>query len=253
MAAERRARPEPLSVLRTLGSESRVPEGAGDRVRTRLAATLLSPAGLDPFTSPPPAPPAPPQGTSVAAPSGSGALGALWQSAAGKVVILGLTAAVGAGLHALLSRPVTKVIYTERPPAAVIAPPSPPTVASALVEVTPVPSASAPPSVSAPDSASRQALLRAQSLKEERAVLDAVRRSLSNGDATAALARLSQYERSFPRAKLAEERDALRVNALVIAGNHAEARRRAAAFRRDYPQSFLMPSIDAALAAMPSE
>ncbi|MGC4093098.1 MAG: hypothetical protein QM756_35460 [Polyangiaceae bacterium] len=219
----------------------------------RLGATLLSQDGLDPFTSPAPLLP---KAAAATAPAATGVLGALSQSAAGKLVLLAFAATAGAGLHALWSKPVTKVVYVDRPVPAVSA--------SSVVRALPSPAASpveqaSPPlavsalGLSASDDATRSASARAQSLKAERAFLDVVRRTLSNGDAPGALARLSQYERSFARPKLSEECDVLRINVLVVSGSHAEARRAAATFRRKYPQSFLTPSVEAALAAMPTE
>ena len=55
-------------------------------------------------------------------------------------------------------------------------------------------------------------------------LLDLARRKLSEGEPRAALETLGKHTRRFPHGKLVEERDALLVNALVLAGEFAGAR-----------------------------
>jgi outer membrane protein assembly factor BamD (BamD/ComL family) len=85
----------------------------------------------------------------------------------------------------------------------------------------------------------------------ERAMLDGARRNLAEGNARASLVKLQRYTAEFPRGRLSEECEALLVNALVRSQQYDEARRRADAFRRRYPRSFLAPSVDAAIEAIP--
>lgn len=66
------------------------------------------------------------------------------------------------------------------------------------------------------------------------------------GDQRLTLALLAEHARRFPRGCLAEERDALRVRALVDAGQPQAARRAAAAFTQRYPHSVLLPHIQQA-------
>jgi len=88
-------------------------------------------------------------------------------------------------------------------------------------------------------------------LAAERAPLETARTALARGQAAAALAALTEHERLFPAGRLAEERDALRVQALVRVERFAEARERATAFRRRFPSSFLLPAVDAAVGQIP--
>jgi hypothetical protein len=89
------------------------------------------------------------------------------------------------------------------------------------------------------------------SLRAEREVLDRARSALSGGDATAALALLDRHTTEFPQALLAEEREALAVQALVIGGRYDEARARAARFRAAWPGSLFLPAVEASLASIP--
>jgi hypothetical protein len=66
--------------------------------------------------------------------------------------------------------------------------------------------------------------------------------------AAEALAALNGHERDFPRGTLAEERDALRVQALVAAGEREAAQSRARSFHKRFPQSLLAPTVDEVLA-----
>ena len=77
------------------------------------------------------------------------------------------------------------------------------------------------------------------------------RTALTRGRAEDALRTLELHLQSFPRGRLAEERDSLTIQALVSLGRHASARARAAQFRRKYPQSLLRPIVDHALRAIP--
>lgn len=95
------------------------------------------------------------------------------------------------------------------------------------------------PSVRSPDEA----------LRAERSYLEQARTALGRRDAAAALQALEQHRAKFATGRLSEERDALMVHALTALGRSAEATRSAAAFRRRYPQSLLMPAVDAALDA----
>jgi outer membrane protein assembly factor BamD (BamD/ComL family) len=83
-------------------------------------------------------------------------------------------------------------------------------------------------------------------LQAERRLLDEARTGLVAGDPDLALKRLEQHQHRFLNPLLAEERDAMWVEALAQAGRQDEARQRAAAFRRTYPQSLFLPTIDSA-------
>jgi DNA helicase HerA-like ATPase len=84
-------------------------------------------------------------------------------------------------------------------------------------------------------------------LAAERAALEIARTALSRGQAQAALDALSRYEHRHRGGALGEERASLWVIALARAGRMSEARERAANFRRRWPESYLLPAVEAAL------
>jgi len=84
-------------------------------------------------------------------------------------------------------------------------------------------------------------------IEGEAAILEQARLALAAGDATAALAGVGQHALRFPRGSLAEEREALGIRALLLAGQRSRAERRADAFARQYPGSVQGDSIDRAL------
>jgi hypothetical protein len=82
-------------------------------------------------------------------------------------------------------------------------------------------------------------------------MLDRARDALAQDDGPRALAVLDQHAQTFPRPRLAEEREALAVQALVIASRYAEARARGARFRTTWPSSLFLPAVDASLGSIP--
>jgi outer membrane protein assembly factor BamD (BamD/ComL family) len=92
---------------------------------------------------------------------------------------------------------------------------------------------------------------RVSQLTGERSLLDEVRASLVQGDASHALDRLRASRREFPHPILAEERDALTVEALVGARHYDEARAAADAFHEHFPRSLFSGAIDTALRSIP--
>jgi hypothetical protein len=62
-----------------------------------------------------------------------------------------------------------------------------------------------------------------------------------------ALVLVAKHAQRFPKGRLAEEREALRVRSLAGAGRRVEARRAAAAFADRFPRSVLMPRLQEAL------
>ena len=65
-----------------------------------------------------------------------------------------------------------------------------------------------------------------------------------------ALTLLLEHGRRFPMGRLAEERDALHVRALVASGRTIEARRAADAFDKRFPRSVLRPRVEETLRVM---
>jgi hypothetical protein len=90
------------------------------------------------------------------------------------------------------------------------------------------------------------------SLAAERALLEEARMAMARGSAPEAIAALRRHETAFPRGRLAEERDAMLVQALARAGLGGEAEGRAKAFRERFPGSLFMPVVDGAVKARPT-
>jgi hypothetical protein len=102
-----------------------------------------------------------------------------------------------------------------------------------------------PPPPSSPPSS------REGSRLEEIKLLSRARRADARGDYPQVLLVLSEHERGFPAGRLSEEREVLRVKALVGLGRAEEARRAAARFRRQFPRSVLLHTVDAMLPLRP--
>lgn len=88
-------------------------------------------------------------------------------------------------------------------------------------------------------------------LAKERELLDVARAALARHRAAEALATAEQHAQKWPHGHLVEERDVVRIQALVMAGRRQDAERYAAQFRRTFPNSMLMPAVDAALSEGP--
>ena len=84
-------------------------------------------------------------------------------------------------------------------------------------------------------------------LSAERNLIMMARTALSRGAAAAALNALAEHQRRYPQGQLAEERAALAVIALARAGQPQAARRTAERFRKRYPGSLLLPTVETAL------
>ena len=99
-------------------------------------------------------------------------------------------------------------------------------------------------STEAPVSArSTETSLRAEQYQRELRILEPARRAFARGDFAAVVRAADEHERAFPSGGLAEERDALRVRALFRQNRGAEARRAAAAFRKQFPNSAVLGQI----------
>ena len=152
---------------------------------------------------------------------------------------------LGAVLYAGLAPRATRVVFVDRAVpvvaenAAAPAPPEAPKAAPIAA------SPDAPASASAPQRAGPS------QLSAERRILDEARGALLRGEAQPSLEALDRHRRSFAAPLLAEERDALQVQALVKAERYPDARSRADAFRRRYPDSFYLSMVDSAVASIP--
>jgi hypothetical protein len=91
----------------------------------------------------------------------------------------------------------------------------------------------------------------ANTLPDERTILDHARAHLLSGEPAAALTDIEKHARLFRHGVLAEERDALRVEALVAVPRPEQARAAAARFHAVYPGSMLAPAVDDALRTIP--
>jgi outer membrane protein assembly factor BamD (BamD/ComL family) len=171
----------------------------------------------------------------------------------------------GAALHATLTKQATpsSPVVVAPPPVASSAPEPTRTVSTESASPRPLPSAAEvdrPPRRATPASprapspstapiatASAETPRPGDDLRQQRAELEVARAAVSRGDAAAALDALDRHTVAYPNSKLAEERAALRIHALVLAGRMDDARDSASDFRRRYPTSFLLPSIDRAI------
>jgi len=230
------ALPEGWEALSRADAEALAPpEGAKERVRLQLAATLGLAAGLGAAGAVATAASA---GGAASPLPAEGLLSALTKALlVKKAVVLGVVAAtaVTGGTVAYVEVRERKVAaeqalaHKQRAvPAAPVAPALPAPVAPAVV-------AEALPE-KAPDT-----------LGEERALLDEARAAIARGRLGEAQALLLRHAQAFPEGRLVEEREALTIRLLVRQGHRAEANRRAARFRQEHPHSIQQPNIDAAL------
>lgn len=198
----------------------------------------------------------------------------------------GLGLLTGAALHARWSRPsltpsaASAVAEGRQPPGS--GPPAPaaarPPAAAAPAAAVPVAAAplKAPLGKVAPASAARAAAAAAPAapaigraasessnppispttgrdfdLAAESALIERARAALLREQTAASLEALQQHQQRFAQGRLSEERESLWIQALVNTGQASAARARAAQFRQRFPQSLLLPVVDAALGALP--
>ena len=83
-------------------------------------------------------------------------------------------------------------------------------------------------------------------LAGERALLDLAHAALGRGDTGKALDALTRHTRQFPRGTYREEREALRIQCLRDMGKLDDARRAAASFAAQYPNSLFRSNVDRA-------
>lgn len=165
-----------------------------------------------------------------------------WAVAAALVVGTGL----GFGGSRLLP-PRERVVYIDRPAPAITAaqlttPPAPEPSGLRLEDL---------PRAAPTTTATATSVAHGEDLAKERAVLDVARSALGRGDAASTLVAVAEHERTFPRGALAEEREALAIQALALQGRSADARARADRFRKRFPRSMLLPAVDAVVGGGP--
>jgi hypothetical protein len=103
----------------------------------------------------------------------------------------------------------------------------------------------------APAETASTATTKDTSLGEERALIDMARTAVARGQWDAALATIERHAHEFPKGRMWEEREWLRIQALLAAGRNDEARQRAASFRKTFPHSFLLPALDKLMPSLP--
>ncbi len=227
-----------------------------DDVQARLTSTLGSLLAAPEAAHAPEAPPTPEPTATADAPSATSATVGASTSALKLLGMAALGVALGAGGNELLHRAsppaptvVERTVFVDRP--------APTPTAEATTSRTSAPSApaidvSALPLVTASAAPAPMATSRDVELGKERALVDAARSALARGDATSALARIDEHARTFPRGQLAEPRDALRIQALVMAGRADEARAAATRFERGYPNGLYGPVVKDAIGKLPN-
>lgn len=156
----------------------------------------------------------------------------------------------GAGLHAALApRPESRIELVQVPVsvATATAPPPAPTTSKGVepeelaLETAPV----AVPSAKPQEDAGRGG--RDDGLTAERELLAIARTAVARGQGDAALSALDRHARQFPRGRLAEERESLRIQALIAAGRKDEAKDRAKDFGQRFPGSLQKKAIETSL------
>jgi len=103
----------------------------------------------------------------------------------------------------------------------------------------------APPSVK-PARRAHAPLTPQESYAAELALLQRAQSEYAGQDFPDALVLVAEHARRFPRGRLAEEREALRVRSLAGASRGQEARHALAAFARRFPHSVLLPRLQEA-------
>jgi hypothetical protein len=240
---------KPLDALRALGPGSPPPDEVKQRVAGALSAALEMAAAASLLAKPLEHASVPPVRASFL---GSIASSKILTIAAGIWVAGAIT---GAALYRALRTAEVRVVYVERPAAPpLVAAPEPSGQEPGSGQSGPSPRAEVASGAPLGQPLVEQAKGRpgaepSSELAQERALLDVARADAAQGEAAQALGITEQHRRKFPRGRLSEEREALAIRALLSLGRAAQARERAQAFRSTYPNSFLTPALESALAA----
>jgi hypothetical protein len=244
-----------FAILSTLKPVAEVPSDARERIRGAVEARVAmanggrEPAGTTPRT----------EGMDANRVEGRGLRG--WvarnplRALAGALIVGALAGAAARGA------PPVRVVTVERAtatPSSSTAPlPSPWAPVEPLAPgVPPEQSAPAPSTVrtqasSASSTTATGTPATGQQLAAESAILDVARSAIAQGEADHALAAVDRHANTFPHGVLREEREALGVKALVLAGRGEEARARTERFRMRYPESLFLPALESALRSIP--
>lgn len=186
----------------------------------------------------------------------------------GLVASLGLV--VGGAVGVIATRPPVAPVETARVsiPNRTVQPRAVPVLSPVLIPTpagtsTPAEATAAPTSAQAPDSrANRPAhganapragdLTSSRSrLQEEQTLIDVARAALQLGNTQIALDTVVRHQRKFPRGELTEERESVRILALIRLGRIEDAHRLAERFAVAYPRSMFNGVISRALKTPP--
>jgi hypothetical protein len=251
-AGEDRLTPELQSLLAAERDAGGPDAGARDRVSRRLAQTLgvtLAAAGASSAAT---------SGAQAALPKAL-----VGKSLGAKLLVAALVGGVGVGgvvtTVTLMHRHAAKSAHRATTPpvapappatAPAYAPPAPPVAAAPVAAPSLAAAEASPPGETAvPSRAEPHRAPRHGDLAAERALLAEARAAMQASQAARALALLDDHAHRFAHGQLAEERDAMRVGALWLAGDHDSARRHADEFARRHPDSLFLPSVQRAVTA----
>jgi hypothetical protein len=85
---------------------------------------------------------------------------------------------------------------------------------------------------------------KSEGISAELRVLQPARKAVAQRDFTSALATVAEHQRLYPAGILSEEREGLRIKALIGLGRISEAKRASDLFRKRFPRSALLSRID---------
>ena len=240
---------KPLEALRALGTGGEAPVDAKQRVQAALLASIAATAAATGATLAAQSAAVSTAPTAAVAGSLAGLTSAKALAIAGGIWLIG--GATGAALYGALHRQEVRVVYVDRPVLAdsMTAPSN--AISSAMSAPAPVSgaAASSPADTGATKRTVPSAVVQGSDLARERALLDLARAAGSQGEPARVFELTERHRAQFARGKLAEEREALAIRALLSLGRTSEARTRAEAFHLAYPNSLLAPAIDSALSA----
>ncbi len=181
----------------------------------------------------------------------AGAAGAVAQASISKVLTKWLLAvpvagAIGVGATIWLQERSPSFSAPVAPPVHLPAPVAPP--APLFAAPVPAPTSAPVPPLEAVRPAERRRrpmrMAPSDSLGQEMQLLDSARQALGHRDSTAALRLLDRYREQFRSGVLHPESVALRIEALLVRGDRAQASELADRFTAQYPQSPLRARIE---------
>lgn len=174
------------------------------------------------------------------------------------MVLLASSFVLGAGAGGALvySNYEPKVVYVERPVSTESVSPQPNPILNAPSPSVPTrPSEKTTPkteSVKAGKPPPSRPVTQTSRLKEESALIDAAKSEFVQGDIEGCFKTLEQHRNRFPDGILAEEREALAIQALVRLGRPTDAQSRAKDFLTNHASSLMAPVVENAIKDIPA-